>query len=107
MSRIQVEGLDIAVPKDSPIDESAFPIRPLWPSGVIGGLTHFKGIRAIPAALHSNDWALGIDAEHQDRLHVKFQWVVYSIRTEEAVRDEQAVTLESEWTITRMPRARQ
>jgi hypothetical protein len=41
-----------------------------------------------------------------DGAPVIFQEVVHSILTGEAVCDEQAVTLESEWTTTRMPHGR-
>ena len=42
----------------------------------------------------------------KDGAPVIFQEVVHSIGTGEAVCDEQAVTLETEWTTTRMPHGR-
>src|SRR5580698_8407856 len=42
----------------------------------------------------------------KDGAPVMFQEVVHSIKTGEAVCDEQAVTLETEWTTTRMPHGR-
>ncbi len=42
--------------------------EPLWPPGVIGSITHAKGICAVAAGRLSEIVGLGIDAERVDRL---------------------------------------
>jgi 4'-phosphopantetheinyl transferase EntD len=37
--------------------------EPLWPSGVVGSLTHCAGFRACAVARSADAWSLGIDAE--------------------------------------------
>lgn len=42
--------------------------EPLWPSGVVGSITHCLGFQAAAVALARDVIALGIDAEPHDRL---------------------------------------
>ena len=45
------------------------PMRePLWPSGVVGSITHCQGYRAAAVAMQSGVLSIGIDAEIHDRL---------------------------------------
>jgi 4'-phosphopantetheinyl transferase EntD len=42
--------------------------EPLWPSGVVGSITHCQGYRAAALAKQRDIWTVGIDAEIHDRL---------------------------------------
>lgn len=59
---------------------------PVWPSGVVGSLTHCEGFRAAAVA-HADDWAgVGIDAEVLEPLPPEVVQLVMSPAEEEAVR---------------------
>jgi 4'-phosphopantetheinyl transferase EntD len=42
--------------------------EPLWPSGILGSITHCQGYCAAAVARQSDIWAVGIDAEVDDAL---------------------------------------
>nr|MDT0663679.1 4'-phosphopantetheinyl transferase superfamily protein [Micromonospora sp. DSM 115978] len=63
---------------------------PIWPTGVVGSITHCAGYRAAAVAHRSDVVALGIDAEPNDQLPA-------------GVLDMIAVDVEREWLAEQLP----
>lgn len=63
-ARVAMDRMGIERPPLVPGDAGA----PVWPSGIVGSMTHCAGYRAAAVARSDRIVALGIDAEPDDRL---------------------------------------